>query len=85
MLSKPSDECNSAGLNSTDVHLGHSCRMRSRCGSQLGRFQTAIFDLFSLRTDHKPVVLSESECEFSHASKERMLPVAMAIQESAAP
>ncbi len=60
MLSKPSDECNSAGLNSTDVHLGHSCRIRSRCGSQSGRFQTAIFNLFSLRTHYKPVVLSES-------------------------
>jgi len=41
--------------------------------------------LFSLSMHHKPVVLSGPECDSSHASNERMLPVAIAIQESAAP
>src|SRR5579859_2145581 len=85
-LSRPSDECSSAGLNSIDVHRGHWCRIQSRWGNQVGQFQPAVLILIILSAESQAVSpFRAPECKSSNASKERMLPMAIAMQESAAP
>ena len=94
MLSKPSKERDLSGLNSIELQTGHLCRIQSRCGNQLGQVWLAVF-ISSPPSPFQWVhyggahygrpMLSESECRSSHASRARMLPVAIAMQESAAP
>lgn len=86
MLSKPSNECASAGLNCTEVHRGHAWRAQSTCGSQVGQYQFTVFISSFPTNNYRAIDWSvAAECASSHASKQRMLPVAMAMQESAAP
>ncbi len=46
MLSRPSNERNSAGLNLTELHRGHSCLVQIRWGNEFNQFQFAALIFF---------------------------------------
>jgi hypothetical protein len=85
ILSSPSIEFNSACLNFTELQRGHSCFVQIKCGNQSGPCRFAEFICNSFQEDYNASAFSLLECDSSHRSIERILPVAMAIQESAAP
>jgi hypothetical protein len=85
MLSRPSKERDSAGLNLTELQRGHLCFAQINCGNQWGHFKLVVLKPISLQARYWPLILSTLECDSSQASSERMLPVAIAMQESAAP
>jgi hypothetical protein len=43
MLNKLSNDCNSAGLNWSELQRGHLCSLQRRCGNQLGQFRLSVF------------------------------------------
>lgn len=91
MLKIPSNGRNSAGLNSTELQRGHIRRIHSTRGSQFGQLIVCVF----IRNQtsfpgndgrhYCSVPPLDPECASSHESKQRMLPVARATQESEAP
>src|ERR1700691_2511677 len=89
MLSSPSTDRNSAGLNLSELQRGHSRRIHTKCGTQLGhlRFEKFISTAPNARKQGRCYLIASGELELasSQASDERMLPVARAIDESDAP
>jgi hypothetical protein len=89
MPRKPSKECSSDGLNSAQLQRGHLRRIHSTRGSQLGQLVNSAFMQEFLRwkvgVSHSADPFPAEEFASSHASRRRMLPVAKAMLESAAP
>src|SRR5436305_14858248 len=86
----PSSECNSPGLNWTELQQGQGRRNHSILGSQFGQSVLAaefILTALSVPDDAFQRAIPSPELGFasSQPRRARMLPVASAIHESAAP
>jgi hypothetical protein len=90
MARSPSSECDSPGLKWTELQQGQTRRIHSILGSQFGQIVLAAafilnFLPVSRCTFQRAIPSPELGLACSHASKVLTLPVASAIQESAAP
>lgn len=74
----------SAALNCPPLQRGHLCCSQSRWGSHVGQLRCAA-SIFLFSPRYMPLALSALECASSHVNRALTLPVAMAMQESAAP
>jgi hypothetical protein len=76
-------------MNLSELQRGHSRRIHTKCGTQLGHVRFEKFMPTPLedetRSRYRVFPSNGLELASSHASEERMLPVAKAIDESAAP
>src|SRR5665213_3099922 len=85
----PSNGRNSAALNLTELHRGQARRNHIIRGSQSGQVMASMFILNSFQGDgglhHFANSTSVARLASSHKRRQRILPVARATQESAAP